>query len=141
MEGQPPTALAERGAQPQAHEMAAGHAGLRSVVPVGGAGVQDVGVGHELDIADLEDHVQLDAGADVLERLERVYLLGRQWRDDALVREARQAAHVVRVPLAVQALLLPGVGRFEVEHAGADVRLLAYTDLALAVEVPDWGGQ
>lgn len=141
MEGQPPTALAGGGAQPQAHEVAPGHAGVRAVVSVGGAGVQDVGVGDELDVADLEDHVQLDARADVLQRFQRVHLLRRQRRDDARVREPRQAAHVVRVPFAVQALCLPVLGRLEVEDARADVRFLALADLAFAVEVPDRRGE
>lgn len=43
-EGQAPTALAQRRAQPQTHEVTTGHSGIRAVVPVGGAGVQDVGV-------------------------------------------------------------------------------------------------
>ena len=140
-EGQSPTTLAERGAQPQAHEVATGHAGVRAVVPVGGAGVQGVGVGDELDVADVEDHVQLDARADVLQRLERVHLLRRQGRDDAGVREARQAAHVVRVPFAIEALFFAFLWCLEVEDAGADVRVLALADLALAVEVPDGRGE
>lgn len=87
--------------------------------------------------------MQLDARADVLERLERVDLFRGQGGDDAGVGEAGQAAHVVRIPLAVQALFPVGVGRgrLEVEDAGADVGFLALADLAFAVKVPDGRGE
>lgn len=141
-EWQPPPTLADGRAQPQAHEVAARHARVRRVVGVGGAGVQDVRVGDKLDVADLEDHVQLDLVADALEGLECVDLCRRQGRDDAGVAEARQGAHVVRVPFAVDALFF-GFGRrcLEVEDGRADVGLLAARHLALAVEIPHRLGQ
>lgn len=74
----------------------------RSVVGVCRAGVQDVRVGEELDIANVKNHVQGEAVAGGLEDLESLDLGGGEGWDDALVREAGQRADVVGVPSAVQ---------------------------------------
>lgn len=95
--------------------------------------MQEVGVADELDVADLEDHVQRQALARLLEDGEGPPLGLAQGRDDALVGEARQGLDEVGVPLAVDAALAAGL---EVEDAGADPLLLAVADLALAVKVP-----
>ncbi len=124
--------------------MSSRQAGLGRVVDVRGAGVEGVRVGDELDVADAEDHVQLDALAGGLEELGGFFLRGRERGDDAEVREALETAHVVRIPLAVDALLALGVRRvrrLQVEDGAADVRLLAGRDLPLPVEVPDRLGQ
>lgn len=120
--------------------MAPGHAALGRVIGVGGAGVEGVRVGDELDVADPEDHVQLDTLAGGLEDVGGLLLRGRERRDDAEVREALEAAHVVRIPLAVDTLLAPRVRcirRLQVEDSPSDVRLLVRRDLPLPVEVPD----
>lgn len=141
MERQPPPTFTGRCTQPKPHQVSSRHAALGRVVSVLCPRVQNVGVGHELNIAHLQDHVQFDAIAHRLERFEGVDLLGAQGRDDALVAEPRQAAHVVRVPFTVDPLLggrVRLVGRFEVDDARANVGLFALADFALAVKVPHW---
>lgn len=95
-EGQLPAALVLRRREPEAHQVPAGRGGR--VVGVRRAGVQDVRVGQELDVADVEDHVQREAVAGGLEDLEGLQLGGGQGWDDALVGEAGQGADVVGVP-------------------------------------------
>ena len=82
-ERQPPAALALRRGQPQPHQVAARGGGC--VVRVGGAGVQDVRVGKELDVADVEDHVQRELVAGFLEDAQGFLLGVGEWRDDACV--------------------------------------------------------
>lgn len=119
-------------AQFQAH-LARIHDDLSSRTCVSRPGVQEMRVADELDVADLEDHVQRQPLARLLEDSQGPPLGLAQGRDDALVGEARQALDKVRVPLAVDAALAAGL---EVEDAGADPLLLALADLALAVKVP-----
>ena len=77
----------------------------RGVVLVLGARVQHVRVGQELDIPDVEDHVQGEALAGLFEDFEGVELSGGEWRDDARVGEAAEGADVVGVP-SVQFMLV-----------------------------------
>lgn len=100
--------------------------------------MQEVRVTDKLDIANLEDHVQREPLARLLEDGQGPPLGLAQGRDDALVGEARQGLDKVRVPLAVDAALAPGL---EVEDGGANPLLLALADLALAVKVPHRLGQ
>ena len=53
-----------------------------------GSGMQNLGVGDELDIANLEDHVQGEALAGCFEHVRGFDLRGGQWGDDAFGREA-----------------------------------------------------
>lgn len=97
-------------------------------------------VGDELNVADLEDHVQRQAHAGLLQHARSFLLRFAEGRDDACIAEAGEGVHVVRVPFAVDAGGGVGAG-FLVEDGLAGVGLLAGGDLALAVEVPDWLGQ
>lgn len=114
------------------------HDDLSSRTCIGSPGVQEVRVTDELNVTNLEDHVQRQPLARLLEDSQGPPLGLAQGRDDALVGEARQALDKVRVPLAVDATLAPGL---EVEDAGADPLVLALADLALAVEIPHRLGQ
>lgn len=60
--------------------------------------MKDVGVGQELDVADLEDHVEGEAVAGCLENGQSFQLLCGESRDDARVGESGQRADVVGVP-------------------------------------------
>ncbi|CAG9941768.1 unnamed protein product [Clonostachys rosea f. rosea IK726] len=90
-------------------------------------------VAHELDVAHLQNHVQGQPLARILEHLHRSLLRVAQRRHEPLVREPRQRAHVVRIPLAVHAPL-PAV--LDVEHRLAHPLVLPLGRLALAVKVP-----
>jgi hypothetical protein len=57
----------------------------RRVVPVRGPRMQDVRVGEELDIADLEDHVQRETVAGFLEDAEGFLLGVGEWWDETFV--------------------------------------------------------
>ena len=103
-------------------------------------------IAEELDIAHLEDHVQRQSLARLLENRQRPRLLHAESRDDALVGEPREAAHVVRIPLAVHPRLPAGTllalaEVLEVEDGLARPLLLALRHLALAVKVPHRLGQ
>lgn len=137
-ERQFPASLGLGRRQPQTHEVPAGR--RRRVVGVGRAAVQGVRVAEELDVADLEDHVQRQAHAGLLQHGGGVLLRVRQRRDDAGVAEAREGFHVVGVPFAVDARGLVGAGLF-VEDGLAGVGFLADGDFALAVKVPDGLGE
>lgn len=96
VEGQTPATLTLGSAEPQAQQVAAGC--RRRVVLVGSTGVQNVLVGQKLDVANLEDHVQRETQARVLEYLYGLLLgLGKRG-NEALVRETGERADVVRVP-------------------------------------------
>lgn len=100
--------------------------------------VQHVCIAQELDIAHLQDHVQRQLLARLLQHGQGVDLRLAQGRDDALVAEPGQAADEVRVPLAVDAALAAGL---EEEDGRLDPLLLALADLPLAVKVPHGLGQ
>lgn len=68
------------------------------MVRVRGASVQDVRVGDELDIADVEDHVQGQTLGGFFQNAEGFLLAVGEGGDDALVGEAREGADVVGVP-------------------------------------------
>lgn len=118
--------------------------------------MQDMRVRQELDIADIQDHVQRKSVAGILEDLDSVELGIAQWGDDARVGETGQRADVVRVPsgrtMSVYVLceiglwLLLGVytavlAALEVHDASPDELFLAFACLALSVEIPDWLGE
>lgn len=63
--------------------------------------MQDVRVGDELDVADIEDHVEGEALAGLLEDFDGFELLGGERGDDAGVGEARERADVVGIPSAL----------------------------------------
>lgn len=137
-ERQFPASLGLRRRQPQTHEVPARRRG--SVVGVGRAAVQGVRIAEELDVADLEDHVQRQAHAGLFQHGGGVLLCFGEGRDDAGVAEAREGFHVVGVPFAVDAGGLVRAGLF-VEDGLAGVGFLADGDFALAVEVPDGLGE
>lgn len=111
-------------------------------------GMQQMRVAHELDVAHLEDHVQRQPLARLLKDGQGANLLLAQGWHQPLVGEARQAADVVRIPLAVYTggraqpvgpLAVAEV--FKVEDGLPRPLILAVGDLALAVKVPDGLGQ
>lgn len=86
--------------------------------------------------------MQTEPAAGIFQHLQRFQLGGRERRDNPRVGEAVQTADVVGVPFGVDAGLAIVAGlAFEVDHAGADVLVLALGGLAFAVEVPDWLGE
>lgn len=111
-----------------------------SVVLVRRAAVEGVRVAEELDVADLEDHVQGQAHASLFQHGGGVLLGGREGWDLAGGAEAGEGFDVVRVPFAVDAGRLIGASLF-VEDGLAGVGFLTGGDLALAVEVPDGLGE
>jgi len=98
------------------------------------ARMQDVRIAQKLNVADLENHVQGEFQAGVLQDLGGVHLRGRQRRDLAGAAESRERLDVVGIPFRVDSSV--GTGFF-VEDGLAGVRLFAFGDLAFAVEVPD----
>lgn len=68
------------------------------MVGVRGTRVKDVGVGQELDVADLEDHVEGEAVAGCLEHGQSFLLLCGERGNNARIGEAGQRADVVGVP-------------------------------------------
>lgn len=83
LERQLPSTLTLRCGEPQTHQMASGQ--WRSVVLVGGSGVENVVVGQELDITNLENHVQRQPHAGVFEDLDSTLLLLGKSGDETLV--------------------------------------------------------
>lgn len=92
----------------------------------------------ELDIANLQNHMQRQTLARLLQHRQRMPLRLAQPRNDALVAKPRQALDKVRIPLAVHTSLAP---RLEEEHTRLDPLLLALAHLALAIKVPHRTGQ
>lgn len=131
-ERQVPATFAVRRREPQSHEMSAGE--RRSVVLVRSSGVKDVCIGQELNVADLENHVQSKSLAGLLEDGGCMLLLGRKSGDDALVGETLERANVVRIPLGVKTSVWT---RLHVEDGRLDPLFLTNGCLPLAVEVPD----
>ena len=70
----------------------------RRVILVRGACVENVLIREELDVADLEYHVERFAQADLLEDVGGFELLRGKGRNLAFVAEAREGADVVGVP-------------------------------------------
>lgn len=73
-EGALPSTLSLGGREPEAEEVATGS--RREVVDIRRAGVEDVGVGNKLQVANLEDHVQGQALGSRLEDLDGLELGG-----------------------------------------------------------------
>lgn len=96
VEGQLPATLILWCAQPQPHQVSARR--WWRVVLVCCPGVQDVVVGQELDVTNVQDHVQSEAQAGLVKDGSGAELLGRKRRDDALVAEAGQGLDVVWIP-------------------------------------------
>lgn len=67
--------------------------------------MQDVRVSKELDIADIQDHVQRKSVTGILEDLDSVKLGIAEWGNDAGVRETCQRANVIRVPSEKKVML------------------------------------
>jgi hypothetical protein len=86
MEWQLPTTLVLRRAQPQSHQMPA-RCGWREVL-VRSPRMQHVVIRQELDVANVENHVQCELEASVLEDLGGARLLRGKSRDQASVGEA-----------------------------------------------------
>ena len=124
--------------------------------------MQDLAVAEELDVADLEDHVEGLAETDLLDQGDGFGLLGGERGDQAGGREAGERGDEVGVEFAVDAAAVPGFfvfffffalgdvgtafaatagGRFEVEDRVSDPFLLALGGFAFAVKVPDRLGQ
>lgn len=116
----PPAFLLGR-AQPQPHQVAPRR--RRRIVLVRRAGVQDVVVGQELDVANVKDHVQREALARLFQDRSGVLLGVRERRDEACVGEARQRADVVGVPSA----------RVSLEHLPACVKGWTYLEYTLGL--------
>ena len=91
-------------------------------------------VAQELDIADVEHHMQRKTHARLFEDLGSFLLRFGQWRKGSGVPETFEAVDVVGVPFAVDAAM---VACFFVEDWLAHIGLLAGGDLAFAVPVPD----
>lgn len=94
----------------------------RSVVLVGCASVQDVFVAQELDVTNLENHVQREAHASVFENLSSAKLFSRKGWNDTGITETCEGLDVVGIPLGVDTAI--GLG-LEVEDGCADPVLLA----------------
>ena len=95
-------------------------------------------VAQELDIAHLQNHMQRQPLARLLEDLHSPQLLLAERGDQALITEPREGLDIVRVPLAVQPAL---AAVLNVHNRLADPLLLALAHLALAIKVPDGLGQ
>lgn len=67
------------------------------MILVRGAGMEEVLVVHELDVSDVEDHVQGEALAGVFEYADGFALGGGEGGDDAAVGEALEGLDVVGV--------------------------------------------
>ena len=112
-----------------------------------------MGVGDELDIANVEDHVEGEALAGLLEDFNGFELGRGEWGDDASGGEAAERADVVGVPsiyisilyrkweveegggvLGVNTGILPTL---EINHTSPNVLLLALGSLTLPIKVPN----
>lgn len=96
VERQFPSALLLRRAQPQPHQVTPRR--WRRKVLVRCAGMQDVVVGQELDVANVENHVQREALGRLFKDGGGALLGVGERRDEPRVREARQRADVVGIP-------------------------------------------
>jgi hypothetical protein len=108
------------------------------MIRVGSARMQNMRIAQELNITDIQHHVQRETDASLLEDAESLFLSLGKSGDDSRVAEAGQGADVVGVPLCVDAAV---VAALEVDDAGADVLFFALGGFSLAVEVPDWLGE
>lgn len=99
--------------------------------------MKNMRIRQELDIANVQDHMQTQTVASLLKNLESLGLGIGHGRNDSGVGEAVQGPHVVWVPLCVDAAVLAAL---EVYDACADEFFLAFAGFAFAVKVPDWFG-
>ena len=141
MERQSPPSLSHRRTQPQAHQVPPRHATVRPIIPIRCPGVQDVCIAQELNVPNLENHVQFHSLTNLLQSVQRVKLLRRQRGYDPLVAESRETPHVIRIPFAVNPLLLALLGNFEVENTRPYEVLLPPTRLPLPIKIPHRPGQ
>lgn len=153
MKRQLPAALILGRAQPQTHEMPPRR--WRRVVLVRRARVQDVVVRQELDISNIEDHMQRQAQTRRLEHLSGVELRRRKRRDEPCVGEAREGADVVGIPsdeVLVKHIYSPkdfwkrwdslrihppALPPLQIKHTRANPILLTDTLLPLSIKVPN----
>lgn len=96
VERQLPAALLLRCAQPQPHQVPTGR--WRWVVLVCRPSMEDMVVGEELDITNIQDHVKSKAQAGLVEDASSANLLRRERRNETLVAETGQGLDVVWVP-------------------------------------------
>jgi hypothetical protein len=96
--------------------------------------MQNVRIGQELNIPHIQNHMQREAVASLLQHLQGLLLGVGERRDDACVGEAGERADVVGVPFCVDAGVFAAL---EVDDACADVLVLALASFTFAVEVPD----
>jgi hypothetical protein len=68
------------------------------MISVRSAGVQDMRIGQELDIANIENHVQRETLAGFFKNLQGLVLCWGQRGDDSCVTEAAEGTDVVWVP-------------------------------------------
>lgn len=134
MEGQFPPSLALGNSEPETHQVASWERG--QVIFIRRARVKDMGSRmQELDIAQLKHHMQTKPHARILQHLQRLQLLRRQWRDLPDIREALERLDEVGIGLREDARVV-GAG-LEVEERLAHVLVFAEGGLAFAVVVPD----
>lgn len=108
------------------------------MIRISSPGMQDMRISQELNITNIQNHMQRETVARLLQHLQSFLLGVRERRDDACVGEAGERADVVGVPFCVNAAL---VAAFEVDDACADIFVFALAGLAFAIEVPDWFGE
>jgi len=97
-------------------------------------GMQHMLITQELDISNLENHMQSQAMARLFQHLRRLQLLWRQRRNDTGVHKPAETLNIVGIPFAVYAAILTSL---EVEDGGLDVGLFADARLAFTVKIPD----
>jgi len=71
--------------------------------------MQDMLVAQELDVSNLQDHVQSQPVACFLQHLGSFELLGREGRDDTRVRESFKRLDIVWVPFRVHSWAVTGL--------------------------------
>lgn len=121
--------------------------------------MQHMRVSQELDIADLQNHMQRVLQTRVLQHLQRLELRRRQRGDDSRIGEAGERADIVRIPpgpqqpsvkktlvhtaqckkrgpiLGIHTRVLAAL---KIHHTRPDVLILTLGGLALAIKIPDW---
>lgn len=110
----------------------------KKLTPVSSAGMEQVSITQELNVSNLQNHVQSLLLAGILKHLQSMKLLLAERRNDTLVGESGQRLDIVGIPLAVETALATVL---YVNNRLANPLLLAIADLALAVKVPDRLGQ
>ena len=138
-----PSAFAFWDREPQPHQMPPHprpalliHAARRMIL-IRRPRVEDMRIAQQLDVARVEDHMQRQLRARIVQNLKRALLLLRQrWNPGVGTGvEAFQRGHVVGVEFGPDARGARRVVLHE-DDAGSIPRVLAFADLTFAVEVP-----